>query len=198
MSAPMSLPQLIAAGDEDAIAGFRDAHIEKVRAYCATVCEPDRVDDACEAAFVDFLGRTLTVTDDERQLDDLLLRATRSAAAPRVRTPEVAPGPRPELCAAVPELLAAKANGELADEHALLTHIKHCDRCQASAVLLGRADVAFRSASGWVEPPAAEPDEETHAPASDRAEQPAPTSVRVRRGGLVGAAKRFGKQLGGR
>ena len=47
----------------------------------------------CEAAFVDFLGRALTTPENERQLEELLLKATRSAAAARFRVPDTAPAP---------------------------------------------------------------------------------------------------------
>ncbi len=225
----MSLAELIASGDEDAIAGFRDAHVDKVRAYCAVACGPDEVDDACEAAFVDFLGRALTTPDSERQLEELLLKATRSAAAARFRVPDAAPPPaRPELCAATPELLAARANRELpADDHGLSAHLKHCARCRASAAQIERADAAFGASLGWEEPvtPAEPPMDDEPAPLAENpplAEDPVaaepdapspsppslspalappiappPTTVRARRGGLVGAARRLGKQLGG-
>ena len=155
----MSLAELIASGDEDAIAGFRDAHVDKVQAYCTVACEPGKANDACEAAFVDFLGRALTTPESERrQLEELLLKATRSAAAARFRVPDTAPAPtRPELCAATPELLAARANGELpADDHGLSAHLKHCPRCRASAAQIERADAAFGASLGWAEPVASE------------------------------------------
>jgi hypothetical protein len=220
----MSLAELIASGDEDAIAGFRDAHVDKVRAYCAVACEPGKANDACEAAFVDFLGRALTTPESERQLEELLLKATRSAVAARFRVPDTAAPPtRPQLCAATPELLAARANGELpADDHGLSAHLKHCARCRASAAQIERADAALGASLGWWEPVAPE-EHVPHQEAADRdgpsaddgpgqleadtlaAETPPPaatppgprpTIARIRRGGLVNAAKRFGKQLG--
>ena len=233
----MSLAELIVSGDEDAIAGFRDAHVDKVRAYCVVACEPGEADDACEAAFVDFLGRALTTRENERQLEELLLKATRSAVAARFRVPDEAPPPtRPELCAATPELLAARANGELpADDHGLSAHLRHCARCRASAVQIERADAAFGASLGWeepvgtegppvddepapvredpvtTEPPAPplrpepsspepsplEPSPPTPAPPAEASPSPQPTVVRARRGGLVRAAKRLGKHLGG-
>jgi DNA-directed RNA polymerase specialized sigma24 family protein len=181
----MSLAELIASGDEDAISGFRDAHVDKVQAYCTVTCGPETAADACEAAFVDFLGRALTTPESERQLEELLLKATRSAAAARFRVPDAAPPPtRPELCAATPELLAARANRELpTDDHGLSAHLKHCARCRASAAQIERADAAFGAALGWAELVAPE--------------EPVLSVVRARRGGLVGAAKRLGRQLGG-
>src|SRR5689334_10761626 len=104
MASPHSLQQLILAGDEDAIAGFRDAHAAKVRAYCAVACGPDVVDDAVDAAFVDFLGRMLTAADEDRLLENQLLKATRSAAAARFRAPSSHESAHTDRCAAVPEL----------------------------------------------------------------------------------------------
>ena len=172
------------------------------------------MDDACEAAFVDFLGRALTVTDDERQLEQLLLKATRSAAAPRFRTPASATPTRPELCASMPELLTADVNGELDDDRALIAHIRHCARCQASAALLQRADAAFHNSLGWDEPAFSGPGAGGEAPESGPgAESPVaapgagspsapppiarPRTEGQRRGGLVGAAKRFVRLLRG-
>ncbi len=41
LSASRSLADVIRLGDPDAIAGFRDAHVGKVRAFCAAVCLPE-------------------------------------------------------------------------------------------------------------------------------------------------------------
>jgi hypothetical protein len=197
-----SLMQLIASGDEDAILGFRDAHTEQVRSYCAVVCSPELAGDAVEAAFVDFLGRVLEaqhVPDAEDDLEALLLKSTRSAAAPRFAIPESDPSRRPELCAAVPELLAAQANGEVPpNDHLLSSHVKHCERCQAIAALLDRADAAFLGSAGWSEQPA---DPEQPAPSPPQpapSPPPAATSavVRRRRGGLVGKLARGGRSGG--
>ena len=177
-----------------------------MRAYCAVTCEPEQVENGCDAAFVDFLGRTLTATHGDRELEELLLKATRSAAVARFRTPTAPASSRPERCAAVPELLAARANGELADDHALIAHVRHCVRCQESAALIERADAAFRDSLGWEEADAASPVPEDIAPGEPEPAAatppppptpPAPASVRARRGGLIGAARRFGKHLGG-
>ena len=82
MSAP-TLSELILADDGDAIAGFRDAHIHKIRAYCQEACPADLVEEARDAAFVDFLGRLRLSDASQTDLDDLLLKATRAAAAGR-------------------------------------------------------------------------------------------------------------------
>ncbi len=158
-----------------------------MRAYCALACRPELADDACEAAFVDFVGRALTA-GTEPDLEELLLKATRSAAAARFRVPESAQPTRPEQCAAVPELLAARANGELPDDQALAVHVKHCPRCSASAGQLGQADAAFGVALGW---------EGLGRDGESAPPEPPPSVVRVRRGGLVGRAKKLRSQLGG-
>ena len=177
-----------------------------MRAYCAVTCEPKQLHNACDAAFIDFLGRTLTAARNDRPLEELLLKATRSAAAARFRAPVAPASPRPEQCAAVPELLAARANGELPDDHALVAHVRHCARCQASAALIAQADSAFRESLGWEEPVAPSPEPEPAAatptqppmPLAPPRPTPAPSLVRVGRSGMVRAAKRFGKQLGSR
>ncbi len=79
------------------------------------------------------------------------------------------------------------------------------DRSEASAVQLERADVAFARALGWEE--AGTSAEDTETPGKDTettAEAPpppppsttSPTVVRLRRGGLVGRAKKLRDQLG--
>ena len=187
--------QLIASGDEDAILGFRDAHTEQVRSYCTVACGPELAGDAVEAAFVDFLGRVLEahdVPEAEDDLERLLLKATRSAAAPRFAIPESDPSRRPELCAAVPELLAAQANGEVTpNDHLLSSHVKHCERCQVILAQVDRADSAFRASAGWSERPA-KPEQPAPVPAPA-----APSSVvRRRTGGLVGKLARGGRSGG--
>jgi hypothetical protein len=190
-----SLMQLIASGDEDAILGFRDAHTEQVRSYCAVACSPELAGDAVEAAFVDFLGRVLEardVPDADEDLEALLLKSTRSAAAPRFAIPESDPSRRPELCAAVPELLAAQANGEVPpNDHLLSSHVKHCERCQAIAAQLEGADAAFLESTGWSEQPA-DPEEPAPAPVPAAATP----VVRRRSGGLVGKLARGGRSGG--
>jgi hypothetical protein len=147
-----SLAALIGAGDADVIAGFREAHTEKIRRYCAEVCSQERVDEAVAAAFVDFLARLRVAEDPEQGLDELLLQATRSAAAPRF---EVS-GPPSSLdvagfglrrdCEAMPELLAAIANGELRRDDAARQHIESCETCAASAERIQQAERAFLQA----------------------------------------------------
>ena len=62
-----SLVETARGGDADAIAGFRDAHVAKVRSYCTRVCPPDRVDEATAAAFREFVARVRTSVDRAEQ-----------------------------------------------------------------------------------------------------------------------------------
>jgi hypothetical protein len=142
-----SLVQTIRRGDPDAIAGFRDAHIEKVRSYCARVCPPDRVDEACAAAFREFVAR-LRDGDGRVALDRVLLLATRSAAAGRFELDAPA---NAAICLAMPELVAAQANGELrADPATLRLHQQECPVCAATADRTNQAEDAFAHATGWL------------------------------------------------
>lgn len=56
-SAQRSLVELIGAGDCDVAAGFYTSRAEKVRSYCAKVCRWELLERACDASFVDFVGR---------------------------------------------------------------------------------------------------------------------------------------------
>jgi hypothetical protein len=158
-----TLSELILADDSDAIAGFRDAHIHKIRAYCEEACPADLVEEARDAAFVDFLGRLRLSDAREVDLDDLLLKATRAAAAGRF---DVSAGAesggrrghtkaREQICLAIPELLAAYANGELAtEERQARRHLERCPICAATIERMSRAERRFIEARGWDEPAA--------------------------------------------
>jgi hypothetical protein len=150
-----SLVETVREGDADAIAGFRDAHIAKVRSYCALVCPPDRVDEATAAAFRDFVARVRTSTGPILDLDRVLLMATRSAAAgrfePAAPTAPASPAADESICQAMPELLAAAANGELrSDAATLIRHQRDCATCRATAERTGAAEQAFARATGWI------------------------------------------------
>jgi hypothetical protein len=171
-----TLSELILADDGDAIAGFRDAHIHKIRAYCEEACPDDLVEEARDAAFVDFLGRLRLGDAREADLDDLLLKATRGAAAGRFNVVLGAEsggrrghdkGPE-QICLAMPELLAAYANGELqGDERQSRRHLERCTTCAATIERMNRAERRFVGARGWDEPAALETD-----PVAPTAEEP--------------------------
>ena len=145
-----SLHQLILAGDPDAIAGFRDSHVHRIRRYVAEACPPELRDEAADATFVNFLGRVATAQDGN--LEELLLNSTRSCAAGRfdVQAPagahRHAGAPEP-VCLAMPELLAAFANDELPGQHdAAQHHLDHCPTCAATAERMARAEHLYEGA----------------------------------------------------
>jgi hypothetical protein len=142
-----SLSALLRAGDPDALAGFRDAHTGQVRSFCEVVCAADRVEEAIGATFVELVARLRTTTVGEVALDEVLLASTRSVTAGRfeVRPPVAGPErPAPEPgCAAMPELLAAAANGELMRPAALHENLTTCGVCAESAERLGEAERQF-------------------------------------------------------
>ncbi len=229
-----SLARQIAEGNPDTLAGFHDAHVRKVRSYCAHACQAEAVDEAVEASFVDFVARVREAAMEEPPLGDLLLAGTRSAAASRF----VVEQPTSDICLAMPELLGALANGELgAESRQMHEHLKRCPACQATAARMQEAERAFAESTGWEEPgtvaadrepepsasepepepsasepepepgpSTAEPEPEPQLQASQRLEPPPPPAqppppqpsvVRARSGGLVGAAKKLGRQLSG-
>lgn len=134
------------------MAEFYEHHAGAVRHFCATVCQPERVEEAIEAAFVDFLGRALAA-DAESDLTDLLRRATREVAASRIEVHSHV-GPRVgTICRSLPELLASRANGELPRrDKPLLKHLRGCDTCQNTEATLEAAELAFEEES-WINPP---------------------------------------------
>ncbi len=140
--------ELIAAGDVDAAAGFYDGRAPSVREYCAELCSSDRVDEATLAAFVDLLGRASNSPPDA-EADDILRRAARAAAAGRFEVGE----PRPDICGASPELLAARMNGELTrSADALERHLRGCGACRQIAGRLTEADRVLSGPGGEAPP----------------------------------------------
>jgi hypothetical protein len=153
-----SLLELIRAGDADAIAGFRDAHLGKVRSYCERACTPELLDDACDASFRDFLGRIKTREATGGELESVLVAATRSAAAGRfklVRAPDTRHRPLKRsgdpICAAMPELLAGAANKELrGDGLTVSEHVDSCPTCAGTDRRMREAERAFAQDPGWL------------------------------------------------
>jgi hypothetical protein len=149
---PPSLVALIRDGDPDAVAGFYDGRAASVREYCASLCPPALADEATLAAFVDFLGR-LEHAGDNADADELVLKATRTSAAARLRIvkPPSAlgrllgrgqqPVTQPE-CQSMPELLAAEANGEL-DHGPHREHLSACRVCRSTQTRINEAEWAF-------------------------------------------------------
>jgi hypothetical protein len=142
----------VRARSQESLASFYDEHAGKVRAYCALICPSELVDEATFVAFVDFLGRLDAARADE-DLDELLWKATRGAAAGRAEVRDGAskrggsrrsgrsdPGP---ICRAMPELLAAYASGELARNAQLDKHLLECSVCRTTATRFRQAEGAF-------------------------------------------------------
>jgi hypothetical protein len=138
--------------DPEALGRFFDSHAGNVKEYCSIVCPPGMVDEATFVAFADFLGR-LAEAGPDVDLDDLLWKATRGAAAGRaeVSSPSSARGAsrgtvraQPEAtCLAMPELLAAYASGELPRNGQLDRHLVGCTVCRATATRFRAAEDAF-------------------------------------------------------
>jgi hypothetical protein len=194
-----TLQRLLAERDPDAAAGFFDAHAAGVMRYCEEVAAPHRLDEATLAAFVDLLGR-IEIAPPGVDVEELLKKATRNAAASRA---EIADARGPE-CHAMPDLLAALINGELErDPSRLHEHRARCRVCRRTEERFALAD------EGWTRPAAQEPPAQVRVawldlmverPAEPTPPEPAPGIAPAgseparglrRRGGLVGAARRF-------
>jgi hypothetical protein len=222
--------ELIAARDHDTMAHFYDRHVAMVGEFCAAVCPDERVDEAVEAVFVNFLARA-TEAPHSAEPEELLRKAAREIAASRMEaTDDPVDDQHDPVCRAMPPLLAARVNGELpGQEGPIIDHLSDCSTCQAIAARLGRAEVMYPVGSPggvtelratWLtlaadtteatavrpaetnhslqtpaspEPPASPL---THAADSGSGQPPEPVSVRARRGGLVGAVRRFAASRG--
>ncbi|MDQ6775383.1 MAG: hypothetical protein M3071_03980 [Actinomycetota bacterium] len=136
----------------DAWASFYDGHAANVRQYCAMICPAQFVDEATFVAFRDFLAR-LAEAGPDPDVDDLLRKATRGAAAGRVEVraqieeaaeglaqTRTEPGP---ACLAMPELIAAYVSGELPRDSGLDEHVVECAVCQSTAIRFRDAESAF-------------------------------------------------------
>jgi hypothetical protein len=150
------LAELLRAGDAAATAEFRAGRVPRVEAYVAGVCAPERIAEATSAAFLDFFARARAIEVTGGGLDELLLGATRSAAAGRfaVAPPAERPGDAAQVeCYAMPELLAAHANGERAGDEALLgSHLTSCATCTWTLTRVQEAERAFARAWGELPP----------------------------------------------
>jgi hypothetical protein len=133
------LVDLILSGDQDALAGFYDGRAPSVHEYCAQVCPSEYVEEAVFASFADFLGRA-RAAGAEADLDDLLRKSARTAAASRMDVSNK----RDPACRSMPELIAARANGELPhDEGPINEHLERCRPCRQTAQRLVEAEDAL-------------------------------------------------------
>ena len=190
------------ADDAVAMSAFRERRLAEVKAYCQEMCAPGDIEEACDAAFLEFAARIRFAPPNDDP-DRLLLKATRSAAGARaVIEPLDTAGAE---CQAMPELLAARANGELPDDDRLIReHLRACIVCESSLARMHRAErrlglaVVPEPPLAVPEPPAPEPPvaaPEPPAPepppaAAAAPPSPAPIIVRRRTGGVVGAVRK--------
>jgi len=124
---------------------------ESVLAYCARLCDPDRIAEAVEASFAE-LHDALETADGHAaiDLDRILLEKTRTAAAERSDASAALPGfaglslRRSSACELMPTLLAARAS-ELLGESDLDRVDKHLARCAACRELERRRREAERA-----------------------------------------------------
>jgi hypothetical protein len=151
-------------GDPAALEGLCARRGAAVLAFCREVCEPDAAPRAAAEAFARFRA-AVVVLDDLSGVDpdDLLLGATRHAAASLARTaPETGPRllgfggrGRSEACAFVPDMLVARASGALgeADLERLTGHLERCAGCREIEAAFARAEHAYREPGDLVVPP---------------------------------------------
>ncbi len=130
--------ELIAGRHPGTAVDYYDAKAPIVRDYCAELCPPELVDDALLGAFIDLRARAAAAPRDA-DLDDLLRKAARAAAAARIQPNEGFNAP----CRVVPDLLGAAMSDELADDRALNRHLGVCERCGAVAERFRRAEQAI-------------------------------------------------------
>ena len=205
---------MIAARDREAMARFFEGHGLVVQQYCSLVAAMERIDEAANAALLNFLARAMTAPADADP-DDLLRKALREVAAARMefRAGNGGSDAVDPICLAVPELLAARRNQELPGSEALLEeHLQGCEICRFTAARLEGAESAFGSMFGgelyrrtrdqWLGLASAEVSAAETKPVPEPARatpQGAPTepgpqpSIQTRRrsGGLLGAVKRL-------
>ncbi|HWI73681.1 MAG TPA: hypothetical protein VNT55_17110 [Baekduia sp.] len=146
-------PDGVRAGDPAALQALVDRRGPAVVAFCTQVCGPQMADRAAAEAFARFRAAVRDAPDLNILDPEALLRgATRHAAASMARQPS---GPPPhgklrsrgtQTCEHVPTMLAARANGALgkADLERLARHLDRCERCDASAEIFRRAELAYQ------------------------------------------------------
>lgn len=151
-------PSGIRDGEPAALAALVERRANAVLAYCEAVLPRGLADRAAAEAFARFRA-AVAAASDPRALDPegLLLRATRHAAAsltPIPAPPATAGGLRRlvrgssqdgAVCAQVPDLLAARAEGTLgpADAERLGRHLARHPACQALATAAAAGEAAF-------------------------------------------------------
>jgi hypothetical protein len=147
-------PEGVCDGDPAALSGLTARRGAAVLAYAEQVARPGRAVDAAAAAFARF-RLAVVAADDPYDVDPerTLLRGTRfaSAAAAPVERPlrvRLRGSGAPSACTLVPELLAARAEGDLsaADDERLSRHLLRCASCSAAEARFRAGERAYRQA----------------------------------------------------
>jgi hypothetical protein len=148
-------PSGVRDGDPPTLAALAERRGRAVLAYCERVCAPGEAVAAASDALARF-RRSVADANDPLSLDpeQALLRATRYAAA--AHAPAVGePAPRHGLlgrrggaCAIVPELLAARASGDLTDgdRTRLVRHLERCPACRPAEERFRTGELAYHEA----------------------------------------------------
>lgn len=152
-------PQGVRDGDPAVLAALVARRGPAVLAFCDAVCEPEVVSQAVAEAFARFRALVATVGDvGDADPDGFLLGATRHAAASMARAPSdtrglfrvLGRGASPETYAAVPGLLAARADSMLGSED-----LERLSRLLEKSAAAREVEAAFRRAErGYRSPPA--------------------------------------------
>jgi hypothetical protein len=146
-------PDGVRAGDPDALAGLCERRGAPVLAYCREVCAgPDAALAAAEA-LARFRAAVWACGDlPDLDPEQLLLSATRHAAAARARPPAEPGGARrilgrghTDTCGRMPALIVARAENLLgsADLDRLSRHLDRCVSCRATEAAFRRAERAY-------------------------------------------------------
>ena len=156
-------PVGLRAGDPATCEALCERRGAAVLAYCRHVAEPGAAVAAAAESFARFRAAVIAIPEGaDVDPDLLLLSATRHAAAEhaprpartRIATQLGAGHRRPQACALVPELLAARAEDLLsdADRLRLTRHLQSCRSCEEAQRRFGEAEGSYRN------PPDAPPD----------------------------------------
>src|SRR3954447_1710951 len=145
-------PRGVREGDPPTLAALAERRGGAVLAYGEQVCAPGEALAAAADALARF-RRSVAEADDPLTLDpeQALLRATRYAAAARAPHPAQAPrrlGRRGGPWGLVPELLAARASGDLTegDSSRLARHLEGCAACREAEERFNGGEFAYLAA----------------------------------------------------
>ncbi|MDX6655456.1 MAG: hypothetical protein QOH62_249 [Solirubrobacteraceae bacterium] len=150
-------PQGVREGDAAALAALCERRGGAVLAYAREVCAAADAPGVAAEALARFRAAVWVSPDaDGVDPERLLLGATRHAAAACARRPaEVGAARRimrrdhTEVCAQIPALLVARAEGLLgeADQDRLARHLDRCSSCRETEAAFRRAERAYGSAT---------------------------------------------------